>query len=323
MKTLQLSIMAIAVAVGIVTTLPNAFAEETAKPRLCCGQPFNTGLHPLDLWNEFEIIMDGTVIGIDNHTEPYKYHINANTFFKSDHDFSLISAIGNADLLLGDRALFYISKFNGIYWLSPYSITVTQECGARDLIPLSTLPNEPIGRGGPTLEFLIDHPCKPSYFKSRVSPLQQFKSGIKAEDVKCKQGLELILKVKDESPACVRPDHRFVLSQRGWGSMDLLFYKSALKTAKQFVLNSTTFKFDGVEDSLNLRIIAVRESLPPIITVQADFSSLHLGYGDRTRQNITNEITNHIMWIGINNQTNVFSAVIDEKWDEINQKLLE
>lgn len=36
------------------------------------------------------------------------------------------------------------------------------------------------------------------------SPLQQFKSGIDAKDVKCKEGLQIILKAENGSPACVK-----------------------------------------------------------------------------------------------------------------------
>ena len=51
-----------------------------------------------------------------------------------------------------------------------------------------------------------------------LSPLQQFKSGIKAEDVKCKEGLQLVIKAEDGSPACVKPDTAQTLIMRGWGT---------------------------------------------------------------------------------------------------------
>lgn len=49
-----------------------------------------------------------------------------------------------------------------------------------------------------------------------ISPLKQFKSGIPAEDVQCKQDLQLILKAKDGSPACVKPETKEKLVERGW-----------------------------------------------------------------------------------------------------------
>jgi len=49
-----------------------------------------------------------------------------------------------------------------------------------------------------------------------LSPLAQFKSGISANDVKCQQGLQLVIKAEDSSPACVTPDTATKLMSRGW-----------------------------------------------------------------------------------------------------------
>ena len=49
-----------------------------------------------------------------------------------------------------------------------------------------------------------------------MSPLKQFKSGIVANDVKCGQGLQLVIKAEDGFPACVKPDTAKKLLERGW-----------------------------------------------------------------------------------------------------------
>lgn len=49
------------------------------------------------------------------------------------------------------------------------------------------------------------------------SPLKQFKSGIEANDVKCEQGLQLVIKSEDNSPACVKSQTAQKLVERGWG----------------------------------------------------------------------------------------------------------
>ncbi|MGI0069544.1 MAG: hypothetical protein ACREAN_04730, partial [Nitrosopumilaceae archaeon] len=49
-----------------------------------------------------------------------------------------------------------------------------------------------------------------------LSPLQQFKSGTPASDVKCNDGLQLILKTEDGSPACVSSNTAQILIVRGW-----------------------------------------------------------------------------------------------------------
>lgn len=50
------------------------------------------------------------------------------------------------------------------------------------------------------------------------SPLSQFKSGVAAHDVKCKQGFQLIIKAEDNSPACVTPPTATKLVARGWAN---------------------------------------------------------------------------------------------------------
>lgn len=49
-----------------------------------------------------------------------------------------------------------------------------------------------------------------------MSPLKQFKSGTSTLQVECKTGLELIIKAKDNSPACVSHSSASVLINRGW-----------------------------------------------------------------------------------------------------------
>ena len=49
-------------------------------------------------------------------------------------------------------------------------------------------------------------------------PLEQFKSGIAAKDVKCQVDLELVIKTEDGSPVCVKPQTALGLVERGWGA---------------------------------------------------------------------------------------------------------
>ncbi|MDE1843907.1 MAG: hypothetical protein KGI10_01100 [Thaumarchaeota archaeon] len=48
------------------------------------------------------------------------------------------------------------------------------------------------------------------------SPLKQFKSGIEAKDVKCGNGLSLVIKAEDNSPACIKTQTAQNLIERGW-----------------------------------------------------------------------------------------------------------
>lgn len=49
-----------------------------------------------------------------------------------------------------------------------------------------------------------------------LSPLQQFRSGIKIENIQCKEGLELIIR-SDDRPACVKLESMPELFKRGIG----------------------------------------------------------------------------------------------------------
>jgi len=50
-----------------------------------------------------------------------------------------------------------------------------------------------------------------------VSPRNQIALGIEPESVICKDGLELVFKASNGSPACVTPETLEKLVQRGWG----------------------------------------------------------------------------------------------------------
>ena len=52
-----------------------------------------------------------------------------------------------------------------------------------------------------------------------LSPLKQFKSGIAVNNVFCNKGLQLVIKVEDGSPACVKPETSKILVERGWGHL--------------------------------------------------------------------------------------------------------
>lgn len=49
-----------------------------------------------------------------------------------------------------------------------------------------------------------------------LPPLQQFRSGTNAKDVVCSKGLQLVIKMEDGSPACVRPGTAQKLAERKW-----------------------------------------------------------------------------------------------------------
>jgi len=61
-----------------------------------------------------------------------------------------------------------------------------------------------------TFNFLL------SVEQQSISPLKQIKSGVALFDLKCNEGLTLIQKY-DGAPACVKPETKIKLIERGWG----------------------------------------------------------------------------------------------------------
>jgi hypothetical protein len=102
---------------------------------------------------------------------------------------------------------------------------------------------------------------------------------------------------------------------------DIISYDDITITeiAREFVLLSPTFAFDGMEDTFEFSPITVMESFPEQYRLEATFTSSHGGFGDRTDQIITQALTPHTMSILISEGA-VISAVTDEEWDEINNQ---
>ena len=104
-----------------------------------------------------------------------------------------------------------------------------------------------------------------------------------------------------QKPSAIEPEPEYVLD-----------------IAQEFIKSSPTFLFDGIPDTLSLELIAIRESFPEQYVIEGDFDSLHGGYGDRTDVMVIQVITPHkINLVVISEQ--VTSAIMDEKWDELNQ----
>lgn len=90
--------------------------------------------------------------------------------------------------------------------------------------------------------------------------------------------------------------------------------------ALEFVENSPTYKLDGIEDSLEL-VETLYPDMENAWQFVIQFESRHAGYGDRTGEMLAQVITPHEAIITIENGA-VKSAVMDSKWDMIEQKML-
>lgn len=69
-----------------------------------------------------------------------------------------------------------------------------------------------------------------------LSPLKQFVMGINANEVVCKEGLELLLKKSDGSPLCVKPQTKEKLIERGWASENTIYESKPESATMRLVL---------------------------------------------------------------------------------------
>jgi hypothetical protein len=90
--------------------------------------------------------------------------------------------------------------------------------------------------------------------------------------------------------------------------------------ARAYVVNSPTFRFDGMEETLEL-VSEDTLRCPYCWEFVFEFDSRHSGYGDRTNQALAQVITPHTARITVQ-EGEVVSAVMDGKWDMMKQELL-
>ena len=95
--------------------------------------------------------------------------------------------------------------------------------------------------------------------------------------------------------------------------------EAALQIAKHFIMNAPTYAFDGIDGTLRLIQTTSLESWPVQYVVIFSFESSHAGYGDRSGEALAQVVTTHVAWVKVVNGE-VVQAVIDETWDELNQR---
>lgn len=79
------------------------------------------------------------------------------------------------------------------------------------------------------------------------SPLKQFKSGIKAEDIQCKDDFQLVIKEENNFPACVKPSTASKLVLLGWAKL-----KNDVGTSHEEP-STKTITLDDNEKSITLK----------------------------------------------------------------------
>lgn len=95
--------------------------------------------------------------------------------------------------------------------------------------------------------------------------------------------------------------------------------EESLEIAQNFVLDSPTYMFDG-EGLKHVETITLR--CPSCWQFVFEFTCRHGGFGNRSKQMVTQVMTHHTAEVTVENGK-VTYAVLDGKWDIINQELIE
>lgn len=94
----------------------------------------------------------------------------------------------------------------------------------------------------------------------------------------------------------------------------------AQNIAKEFVSSESTFKFDGMSDTLTVKPGTAKT--PDTYEIIAEFTSRSAGYGDREGKMTAQMLTPHEAVITVE-KGKVISAVMDGQWDMMTQTAIQ
>ena len=184
------------------------------------------------------------------------------------------------------------------------------------------------------LHFFVTQDGKPrhDYFDVPIgqSILKQHKSGIPDDELRCYDNSKTLAFKIDGSPSCLTPKALFKLLERGWvapkqyeplpdmeNPNGLHHSEIAFNGAENFLESAPTFVFNGEPEGFGNKGFIQTDSF--LYLLDGDFTSKYPGYGDRTGQKISEQVTRHHMAFLIRHGV-VEYAVMDNQWDMINQE---
>ena len=117
----------------------------------------------------------------------------------------------------------------------------------------------------------------------------------------------------------------YVEEPSSWFARARVYFQPSLRESQgiavEFLSHSPTFRFDGLENTLKLIQDEDGERLSRWIFYY-EFQSRHAGYGDRSGLMLAQVITDHRAQIVVE-QGEVVYAVLDGRWDELRQRIIE
>ncbi len=128
------------------------------------------------------------------------------------------------------------------------------------------------------------------------SPRMQIFCDIEPETIRCNEGLQLIFKASDNSPACVKPETALKLLERGWTEKVSYgiwtnIYESQIGN---FVDSYFSPKYQLSDDSFSVQRYNSADGYPPLVILRATLFSI---------DSYTNEIIDHYLSFTIKNNT--------------------
>lgn len=112
-----------------------------------------------------------------------------------------------------------------------------------------------------------------------------------------------------------------VISKEETQGQKVISEEEAQKIAADFVRHGPTFKFDGIDQTLKLTQSQGEETTNRW-EFHYEFQSRQAGYGDRSGMMLAQVITDHKAQIVVE-QGKVVQAVLDGRWDELRQRMIE
>lgn len=144
MKILHLGIVSILVILGI-----------------CITQTSNASQPLLDSYNNSDLVLVGKIISLSQvptttsslsqHPNQTRYDIQVEQYYKNPQQSHHVTVYGYAKGIylshdptydVGDRVFLYLHNENGYYQIQPDSLKLDNNCDARGMIPMATLPFE-------------------------------------------------------------------------------------------------------------------------------------------------------------------------------------
>ncbi|MGI0087852.1 MAG: hypothetical protein ACREBI_07805 [Nitrosotalea sp.] len=153
MKTIHLAIIVVAVGILIASSLQNVSAT-----------PY---LSPQDLYSQSDMVFYGQVISKQAGPGPdyYYYQVKIETYFKNQQTSDSITMAGHKpsgghmaylQFEVGDKAIFYVNKLDGINTISPYSQIAGPACDVQSFLESSQISDKPIIEPAPGNHIYIE-----------------------------------------------------------------------------------------------------------------------------------------------------------------------